>query len=191
MKPIPYRDALALLAEEERGPGWLVWCEREGVYQVPVLEWLDTLAEVARSLGAVRPLEVGAGDGATGRALRARGLPLILSDPAGTGAVQRMDARDALVRHRPDLVFSCWLPFDSGVDAIILADPGVRWYLAVVQAGPGFAGSEALWRAKEWEWRRLEEVDRWSVSRMDYLSGTDQGDHVRHGASFLFTRCLR
>ena len=190
-----YEEALARLAEEERGEGWLLHCEREGIFQLPTAEWADALARAISPLGAERPVEVGAGRGELGQALRGRGIPLILTDPQGAGAgpggaggVEALGVSATLSRHRPDLVLSCWLPHDSGAEGRILADPGVRWYLAVVQAGPGYAGGEALWRAGGWSHERLEAADRWSVSRADYLSGGDTGEHIRHGLAFLFTR---
>ena len=188
MEPISYEEALARLAGEERGDGWLAYCEQQGVYQWPVAEWAGALAGALLPLGAKRPLEVGAGDGALGRALREHGLPIVLTDPAGKDDIERLGVADALEAHQPDLVLSCWLPFDLGAEKIIFARPGVRWYLAVVQTGPGFAGSEALWADHGWTSRRLVEADRWSVSRTDYLTGVDRGEHIRHGAAFLFER---
>ncbi len=183
-----YEEALARLAVEERGEGWLLHCEREGIFQLPTAEWADALARAISPLGAERPVEVGAGRGELGQALRGRGIPFILTDPQGAGGVEALGVSTALSRHRPDLVLSCWLPHDSGAEGRILADPGVRWYLAVVQAGPGYAGGETLWRAGGWSHERLEAADRWSVSRADYLSGGDTGEHIRHGLAFLFTR---
>ncbi len=194
VEPISYEEALARLAGEERGGGWLAYCERRGVFQWPVIEWADALAGALMPLGAKRPLEVGAGGGTLGRAIRERGLPFILTDPEGAadsevmGDVERLNVEEALETHRPDLVLSCWLPFDLGAEKIIFADGGVRWYLAIVQTGPGFAGSEALWGDHGWNARRVEEADRWSVSRADYLTEVSHGDHIRHGASFLFSR---
>lgn len=188
MEPVPYKEALARIAEEERRGGWLAYCESRGVYQWPTTEWVDALAGILLPLGARRPLEVGAGGGTLGRALRDRGLPFILTDPEGRGDVDRLSVAEALEAHRPDLVLSCWLPFDLGAEKIIFARPGVRWYLAVVQTGPGFAGSEALWRDHGWASRRIEEADRWSVSRTDSLTDIGKGEHIRHGAAFLFTR---
>lgn len=188
MALIPYRDALALLAREEKGQGWAAWCEREGVHQLPVREWVDALAEALRGIGAEKPLEVGSGGGALGRALRERGVPLLLTDPRGGEGVEALEAAAALERHRPDLVLACWLPFDAGGEGRILAHPAVRWCLAVVQTGPGYAGSQALWRAPGWEAKPLEEVNRWAVSRADFLSGVDRGGHVRRGAAFLLAR---
>ena len=195
MEPISYEEALARLAREEQGDGWLAYCEGRGVFQWPVTEWADALAGALIPLGAKRPLEVGAGCGSLGRALRERGLPFILTDPQGAtgseealGDVERLSVEEALETHRPDLVLSCWLPFDLGAEKIIFSDGGVRWYLAIVQAGPGFAGSEALWRDHGWTARRMEEADRWSVSRADYLTEVDRGAHIRHGAAFLFSR---
>lgn len=183
-----YDDALSRIARAEREEGWLAYCEERGIYQWPTVEWADALAAVLTPLGAETALEIGAGSGALGRALRERGVPVRLTDPNGAGDVERLGAAEALAVHRPDLVMSCWLPYDLGAEALVFSAPSVRWYLAVVQTGPGFSGSEALWRDHGWGCRRLEEADRWSVSRTDYLTEVDRGEHVRHGASFLFSR---
>ena len=188
MKPLPYAEAVAKLAEEERGDGWLVFCERKNLYQLPVVEWLDALREEILALAPVAPLEVGAGDGAIGKALQARGVNLKLTDTAGGDGTEALGARDALLAHAPDFVFSCWLPYDSGAERQILDTMSIRWYLAVVQQGPGYAGSEALWDAPGWSVRELNEVNRWSVSRADFLGEVDSGEHVRHGMAYLFTR---
>ena len=73
MKPLPYAEAIARLAEEECGEGWLVYCERKNLYQLPVTEWLDALIEEISALAPETPLEVGAGDAITGKALQAGG----------------------------------------------------------------------------------------------------------------------
>jgi hypothetical protein len=192
--PLPtYAEAVARLAGEERGEGWLVHCEREGIFQLPTLEWVDAIAAAITPLGAKCPLEVGAGSGVLGRALIERKISILLTDPlgtdpSGTGPVERLGVADALEEHRPDLVLSCWLPFDLGAEKIIFAHPAVRWYMAVVQTGPSFTGSEALWADHGWRSERIEAADRWSVSRSDFLSEVDRGDHIRHGAVFLFER---
>ena len=188
MKPLPYAEAIAKLAEEERGDGWLVFCERENLYQLPVVEWLNALTEEILALAPEMPLEVGAGDATIGKALQAGEVNLKLTDPAGSDGAEALDAREALLAHTPDFVFSCWLPFDSGAERQILEAMSIRWYLAVVQQGPGYAGSEALWDAPGWIVRELCEVNRWSVSRADFLSEVDSGEHVRHGMAYLFTR---
>ena len=188
MKPLPYAEAIARLAEEERRNGWLVFCERKNLYQLPITEWLDALIEEISALAPETPLEVGTGDAVIGKALQAGGVGLKLTDPAGRDGVVALDARDALITHAPDFVFSCWLPFDSGAEQSILRAPSLRWYLAVVQQGPGYAGGEALWDAPGWGVRELSEVNRWSVSRADFLSDVDSGEHIRHGMAYLFTR---
>ncbi len=188
MALIAYEEAIALLAEEERGEGWLPYCERRGIFQLPTAEWAGALAAKLVPLGAERILEVGAGGGALGRALIERGIAATLTDPAGSGDVERLSVREALGKHRPDLVLSCWLPFDLGAEKIILADPGVRWYLALVQTGPGFAGPEGFLGDPAWSAERVGAADRWSVSRADFLDGVDRGAHVRRGAAFLLTR---
>ncbi len=188
MNPLPYAEAISRLAKEERGEGWLVFCERKNIYQLPVVEWLDALIEEISALSPRRLLEVGAGNAVIGKALQAGGVNLTLTDPVGSGETEHLDARDALIAHAPDFVFSCWLPFDSGAEQLILRAPSLRWYLAVAQRGPGYAGSEALWNAPGWSVRELSEVNRWSVSRTDFLSAVSIGEHVRHGMAYLFTR---
>lgn len=177
-----------MLAEKERGDGWLVFCERKNLYQLPVVEWLDALAEEILALAPEAPLEVGAGDATIGKALKERGVNLKLTDPAGRDGTEALGAQDALLAHAPDFVFSCWLPYDSGAERQILGASSIRWYLAVVQQGPGYAGSEALWDTPDWSVRELNEVNRWSVSRADFLSAVGAGEHVRHGMAYLFTR---
>lgn len=188
MTPLPYAAAIGRLAAEELREGWLVFCEQQGVYQLPVIEWLDALAEEISGLAPRTPVEVGTGDAAIGRALRAGGVNLRLTDPAGGCGVEPLDARGALAAYAPDFVFSCWLPFDSGAERLILRAPSLRWYLAVAQTGPGYAGGEALWSAPGWRARELGAVNRWSVSRADFLSGASSGEHVRRGMAYLFTR---
>jgi hypothetical protein len=137
MPLIGYEEALACLAREEGGKGWLPWCEAHGIYQLPTAEWVEVLANTIRPLDPKRILELGAGSGALGRALM---------------------------------------------------DPRVRWHLAIVQEGPGFAGTEVLWRNTDWSSRRIEAADHWSISRSDYLTEVVGGEHIRHGTAYLFER---
>lgn len=184
-----YEEAVANLAREERGEGWLVHCEERDIYQFPTREWVDALAGIIRGIGPVRPLlEVGAGRGALGRALRERGIPLQMTDPKGSEGVEALDTAAALARYRPDFVLSSWLPYDAGAEAEILRDPGAGCYLAIVQTGDGFTGGAALQDAPGWEAAALPEADRWSVSRMDFLSEVDRGEHIRRGRAYLLKR---
>lgn len=188
MNPLPYAEAIRRLAEEERGGGWLAFCEERNVYQLPVIEWLDALTGEISGLAPEAPLEVGAGGGAIGKALRAGGVSLRLTDPRGGPGVEALDAKGALGAYAPDFVFSCWLPFDSGAQEAILRTASPRWYLAVAQRGPGYSGVEALLDAPGWRARELREANRWSVSRADFLDGVDSGEHVRRGTAYLLER---
>lgn len=188
MNPLPYAEAVERLAEEERGDGWLAFCEEKNVYQLPVVEWLDALTEEISALAPEAPLEVGAGGGAIGKALRAGGVNLRLTDPRGGLGVKALDAQGALAAYAPDFVFSCWLPFDSGAEEAILRAASPRWYLAVAQRTPDRSGAEALLGAPGWRGRELREANRWSVSRADFLSEVDAGEHVRRGMAYFLTR---
>ena len=183
-----YEEALVSLAREERGEGWLAYCEARGIYQFPTREWTDALADAIREMGPELPLELGAGCGTLGRMLRTRGISLRMTDPKGGEDIEALGAAAALARYRPDFVLSSWLPFDAGAEEEVLRAPGVGAYLAIVQTGEGFTGGAALRGAPGWEITPLPAVDRWSISRMDFLSEVDRGEHIRRGRAYLLQR---
>jgi hypothetical protein len=141
------------------------------LYLLPTKPFLRALARTIRALGARRVLEVAAGDGHLGAALAAvapdldvlptdsgawekpsarmsakerralRGVPVAGLRP-GPG-VERLDARAAIARHRPDLVLASWLP-PGPLLAQVIRSP-VR-HLLEIGAGSGITGDIECWR---------------------------------------------
>ena len=190
IKVLPYIDVINKLAIEEKSEGWLAWCEDNELFQYPVLEWIDTIAETIRNTGSKKNLEIASGNGIIGNAIKDSGLPIVLSDLTGKQDIENLDAKKALSKYNPDLVFTCWVPFDSEIDSLILNYPTVKWYLTVIQTGSGFLGNELIWNFPGWNFKEILSTIDFSVSRTDFLTKIDHGEHIVHGKTFLFTREL-
>jgi len=141
------------------------------IYLIPTRPFLRALAARIRACGATRVLEVAAGDGHLGRALArlAPDLRIAMRDSGGwerptarmsaaerrahhgagiagigLGAgVERLEARAAIRKHRPDLVLASWLP-PGPMLARVIRSP-VR-YVLEIGAGSGITGDISCWR---------------------------------------------
>jgi hypothetical protein len=141
------------------------------LYLLPTKPFLRALARTIRAQGARRVLEVAAGDGHLGAALAAIAPDLEIartdsgaweSPPARMSAkerralrrvpvaglspgpgVERLEARAAIARHRPDLVLASWLP-PGPLLADLIRSP-VRHVLEI-GAGSGITGDISCWR---------------------------------------------
>jgi hypothetical protein len=141
------------------------------IYLLPTRPFLRALARTIRAQGARRVLEVAAGDGHLGASLAAvapelevvrtdsgaweepsarmsakerralRGIPVAGLAP-GAG-VERIDARAAIEKYRPDLVLASWLP-PGPLLAHVIRSP-VRHALEI-GAGSGITGDISCWR---------------------------------------------
>ena len=185
---LPYEETIEKLALEEKSNGWLGWCEDNKFFQYPVIEWIEVVAETIKKTGSKQNLEIASGNGLIGKALNETGIPITLSDVIKGEFTENLDAEKALKKHNPDLVFTCWVPFDSEIDLLILSYPSVSWYLTVIQSGPGYVGNELIWNQPGWEFQEIESANKYSVSRSDFLTNVDHGKHIIHGKTFLFTR---
>lgn len=106
----------------------LVWCVRNGVYQIPTQELVEVLRDL---VGGRRAIEICAGHGAVGRAL---GIPLtdshmqttpemraiyaamrqpVIEPPAD---VEKLEALAAVRRHNPEVVIGCFVTQLGGPD---------------------------------------------------------------------------
>jgi len=141
------------------------------LYLLPTKPFLRALAQTIRAQGAHRIVEVAAGDGHLGAALAtvAPDLEIVRTDSGaweeplarmsakdrrglrrvpvaglrpGPG-VERLDAREAIDEHRPDLVLASWLP-PGPLLADLIRSP-VRHVLEI-GAGSGITGDIACWR---------------------------------------------
>jgi hypothetical protein len=148
-RPVAYSAIQPLV-----GPTLSIWAQKNGIYGIPTLEMLDWLRKQIRGR---RALEIGAGNGVFGRSL---GIPMfdsfhqedthtrtfyefLQTKPVSYGQdVQRMDAAEAVERHRPQVVLGVWVTskhrdgdkigFEGGIDEHrILAVPSVRAYITL------------------------------------------------------------
>ncbi len=160
------------------------------IYLIPTRPFLRALARAIRETGARRVLEVAAGDGHLARslALVAPDLRISATDSGawerpqarmnkeerrklrgqqvaglllGEG-VQRMEALEAIRRHRPDLVLACWLPPGRLLARIARAAP----LLLEIGSGGGVTG--AVLRRPH---RRLDELEALARCRLDDRPG--------------------
>jgi hypothetical protein len=141
------------------------------LYLLPTSRWIRALVDELRRLGALRVLEVGAGDGFLTQSLR-KAAPEIEFFASDSGAwedpaarmsadekkalrnttvagvrlgqhVLRMEARAAIRRFKPDLVLVSWPPPGPMLDSLIRAK--VQYVLDVGAAG-GVTASAWSWR---------------------------------------------
>lgn len=132
----------------DRRWGWLnekIWAaaelQRQSIWSVPTLELIDRFTEHCQGK---KVLELGAGRGLLYGPLRDRGLDITAVDDQSWhinpsrpksrpgGAIETMDAREALNKLRPDVVLCSWPPAGNTFEEHIFESPSVRLYLAVV-----------------------------------------------------------
>lgn len=157
--PLPVNAALdARLAAPETRAGFLPVCRARGYFHLPTVEFACALAHALRRLPGPY-LEVGAGQGALARAVRAAGVPLVATDGGGwwpDGSlpnVERRDLPDALAAYCPGTVLVVWPPRDSDWPAQLRAAPSVQAYLIVGDGPGGMTGDSATWAGAA-GWRR-------------------------------------
>jgi len=210
---LSFEQALRLARECEEGKrgdvgSWLEYCVVNGIYQFICQEFADALARLMRSLAPASPIEICAGDGLLGRALRLRGIPVKSTDAklskdkgnmnkAGEARdfvspereeVETLSVRDALDKYDPDLVIGCWVPIDADLDLQVMRHPTVRRYIYIGQELNGILGPDAIWREPGWDSAPIPDLDRYSLCRSDYFGGSSGDILVQHGKSVLFTR---
>jgi hypothetical protein len=182
-----YDSSLSLLEAADRSDGWLAACEERHVYLALNSEFVAALASV---LGAgAEVLELGAADGQLALALQSHGVRVIATDsnpPAET--VLPLTASQALRQFLPQSVLTCFPPVDAGIEAAIFASPSVR---NIVYIGPewnGRVGTDAIWNQAGWTVTSLPEVDRFIVSRLDYLVDFTRATHRRRAGALCLKR---
>ncbi len=187
------------LIAAEQGAGWLDECDDAGRFLAVSSELVDALSGTLRGLAGDAPvLEVCAGSGELARSLAFAGVRMQATDvePVGLGrrpgsdvghltngqvpsggrdlSVLRMSAQAALRRFRPSVVLGSFVPFDAGVDEVILSCPSVRHYVVLNARIGGSLGSPALWQTSGWQAEPLEAVQPWMLTRHDTWLGPHQ-----------------
>ncbi len=112
--------------------------------------------ELVRGLAALCQgpcLEIAAGDGTLSRFLAGEGVAVTATDDGSWGhvvtpppAVERLEAREALRRHRPRTVICSWPPPGNPFERAVFETPGVERYLVVTSRHRFAAGD---WKGYE------------------------------------------
>ena len=184
-----YRDLLARVERAERNEGWLLACEREGVYLALCAELVTSLTDALRPPSDNPVLEVCAGRGELADALRSRGITITAVDSAPTPApgVESLDIQTALLRYRPSVVVGSFVPFDSGVESAVLRFPSTRRYIMLNARLGGETGPASLWDEPGWHALPATEVSTWMITRHDVWVGSAP-PLVAHGEAWVFER---
>jgi len=183
-----FDEWLALMEQAERGEGWLAWCEARGIYVAWSPSLVAAVTEVLRACGGP-VLEVAAGDGTLARCLADHGLEVRPTDPVPSAPdVERLSCEEALARYAPRVVLSCFPPLDAGIEQRVTRHPAVRHYLYVGPLVNDRPGPEALWIEPGWDRIPLPAVDRFLISRLDYLADFTRRTHRRRAAALLLSR---
>lgn len=188
--PASHAQVVEDLTRAEQEEGWLARCEAVGEYLSLTLPLLAALADVLRPLVSGPVLEVCAGDGSLARGLQRTGIAVTATDlhPAGAG-VRVASARDALLAFEPTLVIGSFVPFDSGIDRLVLEAPSVQHYLVLNARLGGELGARELWMTPGWRRRELSELSRWMITRHDQWIRPG-APLLQRGEAWLLTRAL-
>lgn len=163
----------------ERADGWMAACIERQVYLELNREFVTALA---KALGDAEVLEIGSADGRLADALRSCGVRVIATDSHSRGEdVLELPAREALNRFRPATVLACFPPIGAGMEAAVFATPSVRQFIYI---GPEWIGRVGT----GWSMAALPEVDRYLVSRLDYLVDFTRATHQRRAGALCLTR---
>ena len=182
-----FDDAISLLETAGRSDGWLAACEERHVYLALNREFVAALATVLGPFTEV--LELGASDGQLALALQDHDVHIIATDPNPRAeTVLPLTAAQALRRFSPRSVLLCFPPVDAGIEAAIFDTPTAR---KIVYIGPEWNGrvvADAIWNQAGWTVAPLPEVDRFIVSRLDYLVDFTRATHRRRAGALCLER---
>ena len=182
-----FDSVLSLLEAADRSDGWLAVCEERHVYLALNREFVAALAAVLGAGSEV--LELGASDGQLALALQIHGVRVTATDPNPRAeSVLPLTAAEALRQFSPRSVMVCFPPVDAGIEAAIFDTPSVR---RIVYIGPdwnGRVGTDAIWNKAGWTVSSLPQVDRFMVSRLDYLVDFTRATHRRRAGALYLER---
>jgi hypothetical protein len=194
-----FDTTLSLLEAADRSDGWLAACEERQIYLALNREFVAALAAVLENVAQVddlrrRPflpeiLELGAADGQLALALQQNGVPVIPTDPNPRAAhVLPLPAAQALRQFKPRSVLVCFPPVDAGIETAIFDTPSVRNIIYIGPEWNGRVGTDAIWNQAGWTVTSLPEVDRFIVSRLDYLVDFTRATHRRRAGALCLER---
>lgn len=132
---------------------FLTFAQSRGTYCFFSAPMID---ELARLMGHRKCVEIAAGDGTLSRFLRDRSVDVVATDdhswtheidyPEG---VARMDARDALRVHRPEVVICSWPPAANAFERYVFETDSVERYIVVGSRHEFAAGAWNVYAAQK------------------------------------------
>jgi hypothetical protein len=188
-----FDTTLSLLEAADRSDGWLAACEELQIYLALNREFVAALVaqvdDLRRRAFLPEILELGAADGQLALALQQNGIPTIPTDSNPRAeSVLPLTAAQALRQFKPSSVLVCFPPVDAGIETAIFDTPSVR---SIIYIGPewnGRVGTDALWNQPGWTVTSLPQVDRFIVSRLDYLVDFTRATHRRRAGALCLER---
>lgn len=127
------------------------------------------VARLAALIGDRRALEIAAGDGTLARFLRDAGADVTATDDhswsgrvdfAGA-AVERVEAREALRRYRPEVVLCSWPPAGNPFERHVFTTPSVQLYVVIASRHAFASGDwEAYGRQRGFDVAEAPELSR-------------------------------
>lgn len=137
--------------------------QTRGIYCFYSRPLVRRLAELCRGGPC---LEIAAGDGTLSRFLAAEGLDVRATDDGSWShvvepppSVERLEARQALRRHRPRTVICSWPPPGNPFERVVFETPSVERYLVVTSRHRFAAGDwQAYERQQAFDWAVDEEL---------------------------------
>jgi hypothetical protein len=113
----------------------LLEAEARGIYCFFSKDFVTELAELVK---AKRCIEIAAGDGALARSLRRQGANVLASDDYSWAHkinypddVERLDVKDALALHSPDVVICSWPPARNDFERHVFQSNDVQRYIVI------------------------------------------------------------
>jgi hypothetical protein len=116
---------------------------------------------LAELIGGKSCLEIAAGDGTLARFLSEAGASIHATDDFSwshsieyPGSVEKLEARQALERCRPEAVICSWPPPGNGFERFVFTSPGVNLYIVI---GSRYSFASGNWKTydaqRAFEWR--------------------------------------
>lgn len=112
------------------------------------------IRSIARLTRGQSVLEIAAGDGTLSRFLREAGVDIRATDDHSWSAidfgdVERMEARVALQRHRPEVVVCSWPPAGNPFERAVFETPSVQRYIVITSASRANASDWDAYAAQQ------------------------------------------
>ena len=120
------------------------------------------IQELAALIDSRLCLEIGAGDGTLSRLLDGNGIQIIATDDYSWGhtisypdTVEKIDAREALKKYRPQVTFSSWPPPNNNFERHVFTTESVELYIVI--------GSRHKFASGNWESYTGQNLFDWKI----------------------------